>query len=83
MVPLHCIHVHFHRTPSLLQKFTFITTMNTSQLHDVLERARVECGIVGMSVAVLYKGELIFAEGFGKRNFQDPFTVEVSILIDS
>ena len=53
--------------------------MNTSQLYDVLEKARVECGIVGMSVAVLYKGDLVFAEGFGKRNQQDPFTAEVYI----
>ncbi|KAG0367242.1 hypothetical protein BGZ54_004169 [Gamsiella multidivaricata] len=29
-----------------------------------------------MSVAIIYKGELIFAEGFGKRNERDPFTVE-------
>ncbi|KAF9290636.1 hypothetical protein BGZ68_006490 [Mortierella alpina] len=57
--------------------------MNTSQLHDVLERARVECGIVGMSIAVLYKGDLIFAEGFGKRNLQDPFTAETLAPIAS
>jgi hypothetical protein len=30
-----------------------------------------------MSIAVLHKGSLVFAEGFGKRNDQDPFTVEV------
>ncbi|KAG0283045.1 hypothetical protein BGZ97_008728, partial [Linnemannia gamsii] len=38
-------------------------------LHDlgaVLEKYRVEGGIKGMAVSVLYKGELIFAEGFGK-----------------
>ncbi|KAF9990698.1 hypothetical protein BGZ75_000084 [Mortierella antarctica] len=57
--------------------------MNTSQLHDVLEKARAECGIVGMSVAVLYKGDLVFAEGFGKRNLQDPFTAETLAPIAS
>ncbi|KAF9964997.1 hypothetical protein BGZ70_005580 [Mortierella alpina] len=41
-----------------------------------LERARVECGIPGMSVAIMYKGELAFAQGFGKRNRVDPFTEE-------
>ncbi|CAO3566623.1 unnamed protein product [Mortierella alpina] len=45
-----------------------------TDLHNVIEKCRVECGIPGMSVAVLHKGELIFAEGFGKRNEQgDPF----------
>ncbi|KAF9960822.1 hypothetical protein BGZ72_005828 [Mortierella alpina] len=45
-----------------------------ADLHNVIEKCRVECGIPGMSVAVLHKGELIFAEGFGKRNEQgDPF----------
>ncbi|KAG0379958.1 hypothetical protein BGX24_010858 [Mortierella sp. AD032] len=29
-----------------------------------------------MSVAIQYKGELIFAQGFGKRNRKDPFTKE-------
>jgi hypothetical protein len=31
-----------------------------------------------MSVAVMYKGELIYAEGFGKRNEHQPFTKEVA-----
>ncbi|KAF9958719.1 hypothetical protein BGZ70_009108 [Mortierella alpina] len=45
-----------------------------TDLHNVIEKCWVECGIPGMSVAVLHKGELIFAEGFGKRNEQgDPF----------
>ncbi|KAG9320555.1 hypothetical protein KVV02_000372 [Mortierella alpina] len=45
-------------------------------LHRVIENGMVKCGIPGLSVAVLYKGEVIFAEGFGQRNEQDPFTAE-------
>ncbi|KAF9567046.1 hypothetical protein EC968_003515 [Mortierella alpina] len=45
-------------------------------LPAILERARNECGIPGMSVAIMYKGELAFAQGFGKRNRVDPFTKE-------
>ncbi|KAF9960819.1 hypothetical protein BGZ72_005825 [Mortierella alpina] len=44
-----------------------------TDLHNVIEKARLECGIPGMSVAVLYKGELVFAEGFGNRNEQGDF----------
>ncbi|KAF9137200.1 hypothetical protein BG015_002806 [Linnemannia schmuckeri] len=29
-----------------------------------------------MSVAIMHQGELIFAQGFGKRNLKDPFTKE-------
>lgn len=47
------------------------------KLPAVLERARIEGGIPGMSVAIMYKGELVFAQGFGKRNRVDPFTEEV------
>ncbi|KAF9910099.1 hypothetical protein EC991_007231 [Linnemannia zychae] len=42
----------------------------------VLEKARADGGIPGMSIAVRYKGELVFAQGFGKRNRKDPFTKE-------
>ncbi|CAO3565314.1 unnamed protein product [Mortierella alpina] len=47
-----------------------------SDLKDVLEKARNATGLPGMGVAILYKGKLIFAEGFGKRNANDPYTVE-------
>ncbi|KAF9202787.1 hypothetical protein BGZ59_001976 [Podila verticillata] len=47
-----------------------------ADLSDVLEKVRNSTGLPGMSFAVLYKGKLIFAEGFGKRNDRDPFTVE-------
>lgn len=43
-----------------------------------VELARNQTGIPGMSVAVMHKGKLIFAEGFGKRNQNsDPFTPKV------
>lgn len=48
-----------------------------ANLPEVLERARIEGGIKGMSVAIMHKGEIVFAEGFGKRNQTDPFTKEV------
>ena len=47
-------------------------------LPAVLEKARANGGIPGMSVAIHYKGELVFAQGFGKRNRNDPFTKEVN-----
>ncbi|KAG0206098.1 hypothetical protein BGX33_007595 [Mortierella sp. NVP41] len=52
-------------------------------LHAVLEKSRVERGNYGMAVSVLYKGELIFAEGFGKRNEKDPFTADTLMPIGS
>ncbi|KAF9316788.1 hypothetical protein BG003_001517 [Podila horticola] len=53
------------------------------KLPAVLERARIEGGIPGMSVAIMYKGELVFAQGFGKRNRVDPFTEETVCHIAS
>ncbi|KAF9940963.1 hypothetical protein BGZ67_006201 [Mortierella alpina] len=41
-----------------------------ADLHATIEKTRLQLGIPGLSVAVLYKGEIIFAEGFGKRNAQ-------------
>ncbi|KAF9349547.1 hypothetical protein BGX26_012169, partial [Mortierella sp. AD094] len=52
-------------------------------LRQLLEDARNQTGVAGMSVAVLYKGKLIFAEGFGKRNEHDPFTPETVSMIGS
>ncbi|KAF9110887.1 hypothetical protein BGX27_005755 [Mortierella sp. AM989] len=54
-----------------------------SDLSRILEEARAQSGITGMSVAVLHKGKLIFAEGFGKRNDYDPFMVETLMPIAS
>jgi CubicO group peptidase (beta-lactamase class C family) len=44
---------------------------------DDIEKARANLGIQGMSVAVVHKGRIIYAQGFGKRNDTDPFTPEV------
>lgn len=54
-----------------------------ANLPEVLEKARIEGGIKGMSVAIMHKGELVFAEGFGKRNQTDPFTKEVMTKSDA
>lgn len=48
-----------------------------AHLHETLEKTRVEAGLKGMSVAVMHRGEVIFADGFGQRNDTDPFTAEV------
>jgi len=45
-----------------------------------IDHARNLTGVPGMSVAVLHKGKVIFAEGFGKRNKNgDPVTADVSL----
>lgn len=44
---------------------------------DDIEKARANLGIQGMSVAVVHKGRITYAQGFGKRNDTDPFTPEV------
>lgn len=77
-----------------MQKMTTSTTTPTStnqdatskskgklltNLRDDLEEARVLNGVPGMSVAVMHKGEVIFAEGFGLRNAKDVFTADVNI----
>ncbi|KAF9143139.1 hypothetical protein BGX30_001259 [Mortierella sp. GBA39] len=54
-----------------------------ANLPNVLERARADGGVKGMSVAVIHKGELVFAQGFGKRNRNDPFTKETVTQIAS
>ncbi|KAK3808876.1 MAG: beta-lactamase/transpeptidase-like protein [Linnemannia gamsii] len=50
-----------------------------SGLKAILEAARIKNGVPGMSVAILYKGEVVFAEGLGKRNEHQPFTKEETI----
>ncbi|KAF8928004.1 beta-lactamase/transpeptidase-like protein [Dissophora ornata] len=54
-----------------------------SNLREALEGARLKTGSTGMSVAVIHKGKLIFAEGFGKRNQHEPFTPETVMPIGS
>ncbi|KAG0016848.1 hypothetical protein BGZ81_011024 [Podila clonocystis] len=51
---------------------------------DTIEQARNQTGVPGMSVAVLHKGKIIFAEGFGKRNKNgDPVTPDTLMPIGS
>ncbi|KAF9137198.1 hypothetical protein BG015_002804 [Linnemannia schmuckeri] len=52
-------------------------------LPSILEKARADGGVKGMSVAIIHKGELVFAQGFGKRNRNDPFTKETVTHIAS
>ncbi|KAF8942007.1 hypothetical protein BGZ52_012994, partial [Haplosporangium bisporale] len=47
-----------------------------AKLKIEIEQARNHTGVPGMGVAIMHKGKLIFAEGFGKRNKNDPFTPE-------
>ncbi|KAG0028081.1 hypothetical protein BGZ82_008631 [Podila clonocystis] len=55
-----------------------------AKLKTDIEMARNRTGIPGMSVAVMHKGKLTFAEGFGKRNQNsDPFTPETRSLLAS
>ncbi|KAH7056548.1 beta-lactamase/transpeptidase-like protein [Linnemannia elongata] len=58
-------------------------TILPTELKSVLEKSRIENGIQGMSVAILYKGELLFAEGLGKRNDKDPFTKDTLMPVGS
>ncbi|KAF9547062.1 hypothetical protein EC957_008911 [Mortierella hygrophila] len=51
-------------------KASYLETCST------IKRAMQRCGIPGMSVAVLHKNQLVFAEAFGKRNQTDPYTIE-------
>ena len=47
-----------------------------------IDHARNQTGIPGLSVAVLHKGNIIFAEGFGIRNKNnDPVNADVSLYL--
>ncbi|KAF9975378.1 hypothetical protein BGZ73_000986 [Actinomortierella ambigua] len=48
-----------------------------------IDRVRKNLGIHGTSVAVIYKGKIVYAQGFGKRNDSDPFTPETFAPIAS
>ncbi|KAF9290643.1 hypothetical protein BGZ68_006497 [Mortierella alpina] len=54
-----------------------------ADLTEVLENARVRCGIPGMSIAIQHKGELVYVAGFGKRNESEPFTPKTLTSIAS
>ncbi|KAI9232927.1 MAG: beta-lactamase/transpeptidase-like protein [Podila humilis] len=62
-------------------------TCGASAIHEKLkvdlEMARNHTGIPGMSIAIIHRGKLIFAEGFGKRNMKDPFTPETQSMLAS
>ena len=46
--------------------------------NDAIELARNKSGVPGLSVAVLHRGKVVYAEGFGRRNDKgDPVTAEV------
>ncbi|KAG0364170.1 beta-lactamase/transpeptidase-like protein [Gamsiella multidivaricata] len=79
----YCSHLFIQQrqTHSLSRPSSIKKTL--ADLSDVLEKGRIQCGIPGMSVAILHKGKLIFAEGFGKRNEQEPFTSETLAPIGS
>ncbi|KAF9433113.1 hypothetical protein BGZ76_009881 [Entomortierella beljakovae] len=52
-------------------------------IRETIDQGRIQCGTVGLGVAILHKGRLVFAEGFGKRNEVDPFTSETLVPIGS
>ncbi|KAH7036071.1 beta-lactamase/transpeptidase-like protein [Linnemannia elongata] len=59
------------------------TTGAFQEWTDDIEKARANLGIQGMSVAVVRKGRITYAQGFGKRNDTDPFTPETIANIAS
>ncbi|KAF9905255.1 hypothetical protein BX616_001061 [Lobosporangium transversale] len=52
-------------------------------LRAAIQKLNTEAGVPGMSVGVLHKGQVIFAEGFGTRNGKDPFEAETLSPIGS
>ncbi|KAF9410669.1 hypothetical protein BGZ94_001568 [Podila epigama] len=54
-----------------------------AKLKKDLDLARNRTSTYGMSVAIMFKGKLVFAEGFGKRNAKDPFKPETVSMIGS
>ncbi|KAF9022778.1 hypothetical protein BGZ52_000573 [Haplosporangium bisporale] len=59
------------------------TTAILAKLRNDLELARNQSAVPGMGVAIIHKGKLIFAEGFGKRNNKDLFTPETLSMLGS
>lgn len=53
-------------------------TATFADWRETIDRARIQTGVPGLSVAVQHRGKVIFAEGFGKRNKEnDPVTADV------
>ncbi|KAG0094589.1 hypothetical protein BGZ93_007026 [Podila epicladia] len=48
-----------------------------------IELARNRTGVPGLGLAIMHKGKLVFAGGFGKRNKKDPFTPETRSMLGS
>ncbi|KAG0284665.1 hypothetical protein BGZ96_010984 [Linnemannia gamsii] len=49
-----------------------------AETRRAIKRAMQRCRIPGVSVAVIHKNQLIFAEDFGKRNKTDPYSAEIN-----
>ncbi|KAF9168157.1 hypothetical protein DFQ26_001050 [Actinomortierella ambigua] len=41
-----------------------------------IKKANANVGVQGLAIAIVHKGETIYAQAFGKRNEKDPFTLE-------
>ncbi|KAF9584340.1 hypothetical protein BGW38_006817 [Lunasporangiospora selenospora] len=60
-----------------------LTQEDFRQWTETIKKAGTNIGIQGMSVAVVYKGETIYSQAFGKKNSKDPFTIETVTNIAS
>ncbi|KAF9209252.1 hypothetical protein BGZ49_005529 [Haplosporangium sp. Z 27] len=59
------------------------STAPVDNIRQFLKQGMNQTGTVGMSIAIIYKGKLIFSEGYGRRNEHDPFTPETLAMIGS
>ncbi len=51
-----------------------------NEFEQYAEESRVACQAVGMSVAIVKDGKMVYAKGFGKRNVNDPELVTPETL---
>ncbi|KAG0368417.1 hypothetical protein BGZ54_001991, partial [Gamsiella multidivaricata] len=76
--------MQFRRRPSTpIAPSTSIPTSVLQTWTEDIERARISVEVQGMAVAVVHRGKIIYAKGFGKRNDVDPFTPETLMPIAS
>ncbi|KAF8975666.1 hypothetical protein BGZ46_008935 [Entomortierella lignicola] len=59
------------------------STAPLDNIRQFLKQGMNHTGTVGMSIAIIYKGKLIFSEGYGRRNEHDPYTPETLSMIGS
>ncbi|MFK7922294.1 MAG: serine hydrolase [Bacteroidia bacterium] len=59
---------------------SLVSQVNLSQLKSYIEEARVAWDVPGMSVGVVYDGEVVMAEGFGKLEIDKPTKVNGNSL---